>query len=358
MRKYVLLLSPLLIACGTVIEGTGENIDLGATGTTFDSEAEPGSGSSGTSTGEEPDIPTTSGGPTGGGEGEGGETTGAAAVCGDGIVEGEEMCDDGFESNQPWNMCTPNCTPAKCGDAYVQPSNGETCDDGPLNAAMPGYNECSTSCVRESFCGDGVIQIEAGEECEPGGGGDEKNCGAMCKLSPRLMFVTSAVFSGNMGGLAGADKHCNQAAAQQPGITGTYRAWLMVDGQSLADRFPEFVEPVAWHFTNTSAELLAKSFAELVAMGPAQPVAFTEGGDGLPKEFVWTGITKDGVAAGGDCAQWTSEAGSAALIGYTGYVPNVGPDALKWKLERQWTDYGVKKYCDEAYPIYCLQVAD
>jgi hypothetical protein len=110
-------------------------------------------------------------------------------MCGDGIVEGDEICDDGFEGNQPENMCTPGCIPAKCGDAYVQPSNGETCDDGAFNAAMPGYGQCSTSCVRESFCGDGVVQIEAGEECEPGGGGDGENCGAMCKLSPRLVFV-------------------------------------------------------------------------------------------------------------------------------------------------------------------------
>ena len=357
MRKYVLLLSVVSSACSPGSEGTGENIDLGATGTTFDSEGGSSSGGSGTSTGEEPDIPTTGGGSTGG-EGGGGETTGDAAMCGDGVVEGDEICDDGFEGNQPENMCTPGCIPAKCGDAYVQPSNGETCDDGAFNAAMPGYGQCSTSCVRESFCGDGVVQIEAGEECEPGGGGDGENCGAMCKLSPRLVFVTSAVFSGNMGGLAGADKHCNEAAAMQPGITGTYRAWLMVDGQSIEDRFPEFVEPVAWNFTNTSAGLLAKSFAELVAEGPAQPVAFTEAGDEMPMESVWTGITKDGVAAGGDCAQWTSEAGTAALIGYSGYLPNVGPDALKWKLERQWTDIGFKKTCNKKHPIYCLQVAD
>lgn len=355
MRKYVLLFVGCLSGCAPVTEGTGEYVELSATETTFDSDTGSGSPGSGTSTGEDADIPTTSGGSTGGGEG--GETTGVAAACGDGVVEGEEICDDGAEANKLENLCLPDCTPATCGDGHVQPGNDETCDDGEFNAAMPAYNECSTQCVRESYCGDGVVQLEAGEECEPGGGGDDANCGAMCRLSPRLVFLTGVHFSGNIGGLAGADKHCNLAAAQQPGITGTYRAWLMVDGQSLEDRFPEFVEPVAWNFTNTSAGLLAKSFAELVAMGPAEPAAYTEGGDAVPEKPVRTGITKDGVAAGGDCGQWTSEVGTA-LVGYSGYVPNVGPAALQWRLERHWTDLGVELGCDAPLPFYCIQVAD
>ena len=49
-----------------------------------------------------------------------------------------------------------------------------------------------------------------------------------------------------------------------------------------------------------AAGLLAKSFTELIEEGPAEPVAFTEAGDAVPEALVWTGITKDGVAAGGE----------------------------------------------------------
>lgn len=357
MRIDVLYLSILLAGCGTSTEGTGEIVDLGATETTFDTVATTQSPTATAESGAEPGIPTTSGGETGGGTGSG-ASSGAAPVCGDGVIEGDESCDDGIEANKNFNPCRADCQPATCGDGFVQVSNSETCDDGPLNTATPGYNECSTACVRATYCGDGIVQAEAGEECEPGGDDDADTCAAMCRHKPRLVFLTSAVYSGNLGGLAGADKRCNEFAAQQPGLTGSYRAWLLVDGQSLADRFPEFVAPATWNFTNTSAGLLAKSFTELIEEGPAEPVAFTEAGDAVPEALVWTGITKDGVAAGGDCAQWTSEAGSPALVGFSGYVPDLGPDALHWQLERQWTDKGLKRFCGGKRRIYCVQVAD
>ncbi|MBL8969218.1 MAG: hypothetical protein JNK56_01475 [Myxococcales bacterium] len=357
MRIDVLYLSILLAGCRTSIEGTGEIVDLGATETTFGTVATTQSPTATAESGAEPGIPTTSGGETGGGTGSG-ASSGAAPVCGDGVIEGDESCDDGIEANKNFNPCRADCQPATCGDGFVQVSNSETCDDGPLNTATPGYNECSTACVRATYCGDGIVQAEAGEECEPGGDDDADTCAAMCRHKPRLVFLTSAVYSGNLGGLAGADKRCNEFAAQQPGLTGSYRAWLLVDGQSLADRFPEFVAPATWNFTNTSAGLLAKSFTELIEEGPAEPVAFTEAGDAVPEALVWTGILKDGIAAGGDCAQWTSEAGSPALVGFSGYVPDLGPDALHWQLERQWTDKGLKRLCGEKHPIYCVQVAD
>ncbi len=357
MRKSVLLLVVVSSACSPGSPGTGENVDLGVTGTTFDSGGPSPSLTSSTSTGEVPDIPTTGGGGTGGGE-TGAGSTGDAPVCGDGVIQNPEMCDDGFDANKATNPCTMSCKLAVCGDGHVQPSNKETCDDGALNQPTPGYNECSSvTCTREAYCGDGVIQAEAGEECEAAGD-EENNCAGMCRHKPRLLFITSTTHTGNLGGLAGADKHCNQLAAQQPGLTGTYRAWLLVNGQSLQARFPEFVAPVAWNFTNTSAGLLAKSFAELVEKGPSEPVAFTEAGDAVQEVAVWTGITKDGLAADGDCGQWTSEAGSAALVGHSGYVPNVGPDALLWRLERKWTDRGFKVECTELSRFYCVQVAD
>lgn len=359
MRMYVLLTALPITACSPVTEGTGEVEGISATGTASGSDAGMPSSTSGTSSDAEPDIPTTSGGDTGGGETGAGSTgsTGQSPVCGDGVIEGGEICDDGFESNQPGNACTMSCLPASCGDGFIQPSNDETCDDGAFNVEMPGYGQCSTTCVRTAWCGDGVVQSEAGEECEPGAV-DEDGCGAMCSYQSRFVFILDSTHAGDLGGLAGADKRCNQAAAGQPGLTGTYRAWLMVDGQTLADRFPEFVTPAKWKFTNTSAEMLAMSFAELVAKGPAQPIAFTEGSDAMPETIVWTGITKDGLAAGGDCAQWTSKNGAPGLVGFSGYVPNVGPEALQWKLQRKWTDLGFKRFCTELHSFYCVQVAD
>ena len=294
---------------------------------------------------------------SGGATGSGGPEP--APACGNGEIEGDEMCDDGL-GNGPQDLCTDTCEHAVCGDGLLQPDNGEQCDDGDMNVAEPGYQQCSTGCsLSGGYCGDGVVQLDAGEECEASQEPESlKNCPGMCRLAPRIVFLTSDSFTGAMGGLAGADKRCNEFAAASPTLTGTFRAWLLVDGQSLADRFPEFVEPVAWSFTSTAAEPLAKSFAELVEKGPASPILYTETGEAVPEQRVWTGITGAGQAAGGDCDQWTGTDG-AALVGHSGFVPDLGPEALKWHVERQWTDLlGSKLPCTQSYPIYCIQVAD
>lgn len=282
------------------------------------------------------------------------------AECGDGLVEGDETCDDGFGANNDTLACTTTCQKARCGDGFVQAVLGEVCDDGAANVDVPSYDQCSTLCARGPHCGDGVIQVEAGEECEPSPNpGEMSNCAAMCRHAPRLVFLTSESFTGNLGGLAGADKRCNELAVASL-LGGSFRAWLLVDGQTLAARFPEFSGvPTAWNFTSMGNELLAKSFQQLVSQGPAGPLAYTEQGDNAPKRYVWTNITATGLAAGGDCGQWTDEAGAAALVGHSGFVPDEGPEATKWQQQRQWTDWnGSKYFCFKSHPIYCIQVSD
>lgn len=295
---------------------------------------------------------TTSDGTTGDG------TTGAA-VCGNGVVEGDEGCDAGFEVNKNTGPCTMSCEVARCGDGFVQSSNAEVCDDGPQNAVIPAYNQCSTECARGPHCGDGIVQFADGEECEPGGRQDSaKNCGSMCAFAPRIVFLTSESFTGDLNGLAGADKRCNELAAASPDLQGAFRAWLLVDGQSLADRFPEFGDDeIGWNFRSMGNQLLAKSFQQLVGEGPAGPLVYTEMGEALTNVWVWTNISAAGVAAGGDCGQWTDAAGSAALAGLSGFLPDVGPEAAQWHAARWWTEYE-KKFCDKPHHIYCIQVAD
>lgn len=285
-------------------------------------------------------------------------TTGDA-VCGNGVVEGSEGCDAGFDANKNSGACTASCEPARCGDNFVQVSNAEECDDGPQNAVKPAYNQCSAECTRGPHCGDGVVQFADGEECEPELRPDgTKNCGSMCAYSPRIVFLTSESFAGDMNGLAGADKRCNELAAASPDLVGAYRAWLLVDGQSLADRFPEFSDDeIGWNFRNMGNQLLAKSFQQLVGMGPAGPLVYTEQGEALPGVRVWTNITAAGVAAGGDCGQWTDAAGPGALTGLSGYLPDAGPEAAQWHADRWWTAYK-KNVCGESRHMYCVQVAD
>ncbi|MCX4246382.1 hypothetical protein [Paraliomyxa miuraensis] len=91
------------------------------------------------------------------GSGSGSGDTGGEPVCGDGLVEGDEECDDGGESPG----CNADCTAAVCGDALVNVAAGEQCDDG-------GETEtCDLDCTFVA-CGDGVTNVATGEECDDG----------------------------------------------------------------------------------------------------------------------------------------------------------------------------------------------
>ncbi|MFO7567813.1 MAG: DUF4215 domain-containing protein [Enhygromyxa sp.] len=72
------------------------------------------------------------------GEGEGDEPSFA---CGDGVVEGDEECDDGNEVDD--DGCSNACTLPACGDGIIQAELGETCDDGNTR----GGDWCASTCL-------------------------------------------------------------------------------------------------------------------------------------------------------------------------------------------------------------------
>lgn len=83
------------------------------------------------------------------------DTTGPPPIgCGDGVMQGEEECDDG-DKNANDAACTANCTMARCGDMLVH-KGVETCDDGVNDGA---YGGCAVDCsALAPYCGDGVVQ--------------------------------------------------------------------------------------------------------------------------------------------------------------------------------------------------------
>ncbi|MCB9749050.1 MAG: hypothetical protein H6713_03475 [Myxococcales bacterium] len=97
------------------------------------------------------------------------------AYCGDGVVGQGEECDDGDGADD--NSCTNACTLAVCGDGLV--SQGEECDDG--NAEE--HDACLNACTA-ARCGDGVIWVsldpEENEECDDGNEDDDDACANNC----------------------------------------------------------------------------------------------------------------------------------------------------------------------------------
>ncbi|MBK7827081.1 hypothetical protein [Nannocystis sp.] len=92
--------------------------------------------------------------------------------CGDGRLGGGEACDDGNADNT--DSCTDACTAAVCGDSFIQPANGETCDNGAQNADS---NACTAGCAL-NVCGDG--KLGPGEGCDDGNVLDGDDCSSAC----------------------------------------------------------------------------------------------------------------------------------------------------------------------------------
>ncbi|MCA9689177.1 MAG: DUF4215 domain-containing protein [Myxococcales bacterium] len=92
-------------------------------------------------------------------------------VCGDGVMDPDEECDDGNDSNN--DACLNDCTVASCGDGYLQ-QGVEECDDG----NQDNTDECVDACVAAT-CGDGFVR-EGVEECDDGNDIDIDECSTSC----------------------------------------------------------------------------------------------------------------------------------------------------------------------------------
>jgi cysteine-rich repeat protein len=124
------------------------------------------------------------------------------ASCGDGQVqEGVEACDDGNTDNT--DECA-ECAAAVCGDGFVL-QDVEACDDG----NMDDTDMCLSACVLPS-CGDGFVQVGV-EECEDANMDDTDACvdclAAVCGDGSVQVGVEECD-DGNMDNTDGCDDSC------------------------------------------------------------------------------------------------------------------------------------------------------
>ncbi len=133
----------------------------------------------------------------------------AGQVCGDGAIQGNEQCDDGnlmiqdgctgcmiealFACVGEPSICSPidargDASPV-CGDGLIE--LGEECDDGNILSddgcsqycLVEGHYECTGApsvCEEKVGCGDGTI--DDGEECDDENANDNDGCSAACAV--------------------------------------------------------------------------------------------------------------------------------------------------------------------------------
>jgi len=94
------------------------------------------------------------------------DTTNCAeqSLCGNGVVEPGEACDDGNTDNT--DACLDTCVAATCGDGFVH-TGAEQCDDGNSDNTDVCLNTCEVA-----TCGDGFVCSDSSCTSGPGGGGD------------------------------------------------------------------------------------------------------------------------------------------------------------------------------------------
>ena len=111
---------------------------------------------------------------TGDGDGDPGDGDGdPEPVCGNGVVEAGEECDDA--NTDETDACTNACVAATCGDGLLQ-EGVEVCDDGNTDKT-----DACVDCA-EAVCGDGSVQ-QGVEECDDGNADDTDMCTSACVLA-------------------------------------------------------------------------------------------------------------------------------------------------------------------------------
>ncbi|WP_420475447.1 hypothetical protein [Noviherbaspirillum sp. ST9] len=164
---------------------------------------------------------------------------------------------------------------------------------------------------------------------------------------PMTFFVTSAGpgKGGDLGGLEGADKHCQTLASSAGAGNRTWRAYLSTQASSLTD--PKFVNardrigPGPWH--NAKGALIARNVDELHSPDSklSKETAVDEKGQMVNGRTekpnmhdILTGSRPDGTAFPGapfpdmTCGNWTKGGTDGSAM--TGHFDRAGPIETPW----------------------------
>ena len=156
------------------------------------------------------------------------------------------------------------------------------------------------------------------------------------------VFVTSQTFTGDLGGVVGADAICQELACSA-GLTGNYKAWLSDSSSSPAN---DFDQGTAYSLVDGTA--IANSFADLTDGSLLNPINKDETGS-TPSgpSFVWTNTNVNGTPSGNDCEGWTSND-----------VGKVGSVGQRTATDIGWTatlTLGGTISCNTLAKLYCFQ---
>ncbi len=163
---------------------------------------------------------------------------------------------------------------------------------------------------------------------------DDTETGAAIAPLRKRVFLTSNLYTGNLGGLQGADIKCQQAATNAS-LRGRWVAWLSVQIVSnitnntiihAKDRIPDA------RYILLNGTVVADDKADLTDGTIDNPIQMNEFRQIVPSTgawpSVWTGTNSAGLATGGDCKGWTTVTNQ--LMGTIGQYANTSYQWTAW----------------------------
>lgn len=169
----------------------------------------------------------------------------------------------------------------------------------------------------------------------------------------KIVFVTSQTYNGALGGIAGADKKCQQSA-DDAGLPGTYRAWISTSDSDPRKTFTK----IASSYILVGGTEVAAGWADLTDGNLKNPISLDQKGlpivsdPELPSNSVWSNTDITGAALEErrflTCADWRNSGAGSPQLRDTGRV------GLLNETSDSWTD-SAHDDCGERRRLYCFQ---
>jgi hypothetical protein len=169
-------------------------------------------------------------------------------------------------------------------------------------------------------------------------------------LTPSIIkkiFLTSAGWGGDLGGLAGADSKC-QTLANTAGLPGTFKAWLSDAGQSPSTRFAKG----CFSYQLVDGTIIANDWTDLTDGTLQGQINKDELGNLITGQTVWSNTLASGAgnhfynySAMDSCTNWTFSCGAGA------HLANLG---LADQTDGSWTEWQADSCC-ATRKLYCFE---
>lgn len=159
-------------------------------------------------------------------------------------------------------------------------------------------------------------------------------------VGPKRVFVTSQTYTGDLGGLIGADSKC-QVLAESANLGSTFKAWLSDSTTSAASRLTQS----SLNYVMMNGTVIANGWSDLTDGTIDNLLNRDENNTTRASMDVWTNTTVNGSikSSPNTCEDWTNDSsGIQAYYGRTNWA------------DYEWTDSNYNP-CNQPRRLYCFE---